>query len=171
MKPGSSSALNLIIFGLLLLIVSACNNDDNPLVTPDPVEYGGPIQSVFLGFERDYLDLDSGIIDTGTAINSPNPFADFYIANNTNTTIHGRVVLTSGREISILNGAKFSEVTVGQADSATFTASFIDEPFDTLSVFLIKTDLGSVFKLGNSVEGINNNNATFDYALMSIVAP
>lgn len=166
MKDNNKSALSLIFMVLLALMVSSCSDDDNPL-TPQPIDYGGPVTSVYLDFYH-YMDLDSGLIDS-----SGGPLydasTDIWIAYNGNGTINGRLFHQGGREIAKLVGAEFANVTVGQADSATFQTSLIIEPFDTLSVLLIKTDLGSVYKIGNPVE--ISTGSTFDYALMSTVTP
>ncbi len=152
-------------FGLLLVLSYACSDKKNPVNNSGP-NTGGPVQTVFLEFERHYLDLDSGSIDTVGFFGVPIASADFNIQFNSAQAVKSVLVLRSGRTISRLTGQIFAEVTVAQADSATFTTALLSAQFDSTSTFLIKTDLGSVYKLGNASE--TSAGTTFDYALMSV---
>jgi hypothetical protein len=150
--------------GLLLVMSSACSDKKNPVNDPAP-NTGGPVKSVFLAFSAHFLDLESGAIDTSFSGN-PVASADIHIAFTAGRAVGSILSQERRRSISRLVGKKFSEVTIAQADSATFSTTFLDAPFDSASTFLIKTDLGSVFKLGNASE--TSLGATFDYALMSV---
>jgi hypothetical protein len=150
--------------GLLLVMSSACSDKKNPVNNPAP-NTGGPARSVFLEFSQHFLDLDSGAIDT-TVGGSPFASADIQIRFAGGPGVNSVLSQETGRSISRLVGKTFSEVTVAQADSATFSRTLLIAPFDSTSTFLIKTDLGSVYKLGNASE--TSLGATFDYALMSV---
>ncbi len=151
-------------FGLLLVMGYACSDKKNPVNNPAP-NTGGPVKSVFLRFSAHFLDLDSGAIDT-TFGGTPFASADIQIRFTAGRAVNSILSQETGRSISRLVGKVFSEVTVAQADSATFSTAFLNVPFDSTNTFLIKTDLGSVYKLGNASETASG--ATFDYALMSV---
>ncbi len=140
----------------------ACGDKKNPVNNSGP-DTGGPVQTVFQKFSNQYLDLDSGLIDSVSII--PGASADVSILFNAGRAVHSVLFNESGSAISRLVGEVFSEVTVAQADTATFLGR-LDVPFDSTNTFLIKTNLGSVYKLGNASE--TSTGATFDYALMSV---
>lgn len=150
--------------GLLVLAAlflgSGCS-EDSPPTAPGS---GHTARNVNLAYEIDYLDLDTDSVETPPPF-LPSAGMDLVIAYNSNTPVHGRVFQErTGREIAHLIGRRFEFVIATDADTATFTASLIDQPFGTDRTILVKTEVGAVYKLGNPVETANPRGVTFDYA-------
>ena len=125
---------------------------------------GGTPRSQWLGYSDDYMNLDVPSVERDVYMSPTDPGWDFYIAYNGSTSVHSRIFQNGGNgvEIAHLRGRTFSTVTDCDIAGATFTTGLIDEPFDTTRTILIRTDLGSVYKVGNPVE--TTVSVTFGFA-------
>lgn len=147
-------------FLFLVVLLAACSGDDKPTAPAGPV-----VKNVNLSFVDDYLDLDTDSVETVPFSGIPSTGMDFRIAYNSVTDVHSRVFHRPGREIAHLVGRTFASVGAMDADTTTFSASLIDQPFATDRTILVKSETGAVFKLGNPVETSNSaDGVTFDYA-------
>jgi hypothetical protein len=122
-----------------------------------------------LPFYQQALDLDGGTTiaaTPGVPGSFPNAAWDFYFANNGARAVHAVLFHNggSGVQLSHLNGRTFDSVTSADVSGATFTTSLVDVPFDGNVVVLVRTNMGSVFKVGNGTE--NTTHVSFDYALL-----
>ncbi len=148
----------VLILAIICFACSSCGDDNNP------VKSGNPVMSVYLDFYH-YLDLDSGLIDSSSIIGIPDTSVDFWIAYNSNSPdFHGAIFHRFGRETAVLDSAQFNNITAMMVDSSTFNTTLQSDPFDTTRVFLLKTDLGAIYKIGNPVEILTG--VTFDYSLV-----
>ena len=113
----------------------------------------------------DYLDLESGFIDSSGVLGPNVTAVDFRIAyNSIPPDFHVYIFQRSGREIAILNSTKFNSVTQMQIESATFATLLQSDQFDITRVFLLKTDRGAIYKLSDPVEVAIGE--TFNYSLV-----
>ncbi len=120
----------------------------------------GSTTSATLGFEMDFIDLDTGVV-TRDDFMGGGPENDLNIAYNAGRPVHSVVFQQFGREIAHLTGVAYADVTGCDVAGAAFTTSLIDISFDPGRVILVRTDTGAVFKMGNPVEG---DTLTFDFA-------
>jgi len=127
----------------------------------DPVEYK-------IQFNRERPDLDTGEITLCTFGICPSQEDwDLYVQNNIQSTPNSviRQNQTAGVEIAHLAGVTLDGLTEADVEAAQFSTALDDAPFDAGRVILIRSDLGSVFALGNPVE--DEHRLTFDAALIS----
>ncbi len=99
-----------------------------------------------LGYEVDYLDLDTGTVCDDC---DPPPAAfDFRFAYNGNTPTHVRLFQTSGRQVAFLDGRPYAEVDSTALWSADFGTDLVDLPLDYDDTVLLVTDQGAYYKVG-----------------------
>ena len=125
---------------------------DTSLVTVS--DAGTEVRRYAMRFENEFLDLDGDtVVVCGRGCAFPEG-TDLKVAFNPTTGVHSVVVQNqaAGVEIAHIDGARFGDVTADDTQTASFTTSLVDVPFDRNRVILIRTDQDSVFKLGNPVE-------------------
>ncbi len=108
-----------------------------------------------LEFETQGLDLDTGIIVEATPgqVVEANQ-ADFFISYNADVVPHAVLIqATEHVDMAFLSDVAFPDVTVDSISGLTFTADTVDEPLGQNDTVILRTDTGSIFKLGNAVEG------------------
>jgi hypothetical protein len=121
-------------------------------------------------FVRQRPDLDTGEITVCPfGICSTNEAWDFHVFNNIQTQPRSviRQNQTTGVEIAHISGVTLVGLREAHFNEATFTTQWVEEPFGSGKVILIRTDLGNVFALGNPVEDTVNGTLTFDAALIA----
>jgi hypothetical protein len=117
--------------------------------------------NVFLRFEIDYLDLETG----GTCFGEnpatslctvpPNDLHLGFNATQTNPTVLVQVQICEVEplrlsEIAHLDGRSFDTVTSADIATSTFTTDIVDVPFDSDDTVILLTCDGSYFKIGNA---------------------
>jgi len=120
-----------------------------------------------LAFEAECLDLEGGTIQNSCLDPSSDPASwDILVAYHADRTFHAVIFQNQVNDVEIayLENTTFEAVTAADIASATFTKDVLDPPCDRTSVALIRTDLGSVYKLGNGSE--DENGFSFDYELL-----
>jgi hypothetical protein len=120
-----------------------------------------------LRFSRDRPNLENGeLTDCPFGFCASEEDWDLYVYYSSQTTPKSviRQNQTTGVEIAHLPGVTLSELTEADVAAATFTTTLVADPFDAGRVILIRTDLGSVYALGNPVEDTNAQTLTFDAA-------
>ena len=120
-----------------------------------------------LRFSRDRPNLENGeLTDCPFGFCSSEVDWDLYAYYSSQTTPKSviRQNQTTDVEIAHLPGVTLSELTEADVAAATFTTTLVADPFDAGRVILIRTDLGSVYALGNPVEDTNAQTLTFDAA-------
>lgn len=110
----------------------------------DPTEYS-------LRSNRDRPNLEDGTITVCSfGVCPTNDGWDLYAEF---TTVNDPAVLrqnpTTGVELAALPGTTLETLTEADVDGATFTTDPVDDPFDSNTVMLVRTDTGSVYALGN----------------------
>jgi hypothetical protein len=131
--------------------------------------YAEPV-SYTVRFSRDRPNLDDGqITECSFGICPTNEEWDLWVYNNTSTTPHSviRQNQTTGVEIAHLPGVTLDELTEEDVAGATFGTALVADPFDAGRVILIRTDVGSVYALGNPVEDLTALTLTFDAAFLT----
>jgi len=73
---------------------------------------------------------------------------------------------TTAVELAALPGKTLDTLTEADVDGASFTTDPVDDPFDSETVMLVRTDVGSVYALGNPVEDLTAQTLTFDAVLL-----
>lgn len=113
------------------------------------------VRSVFLLFEEDFLDLETGRFESNIPYFPDFPEWDVKVSYNALRPVHSVVIQNqeSGTEIAHLEGYSFESVTAADVSSAVFTDDLIDVPFGSNRVILVNTAAGKTYKLGNPVEG------------------
>lgn len=117
-----------------------------------------------LEFETQGLDLDTGTVVEATPgqVVEANQ-ADFFISYNADVVPHAVLIpATEHVEMAFLSGVAFSDVTVDSISGLTFTADTVDEPLGQYDTVILRTDTGSVFKLGNAVEGESSVTVSYE---------
>lgn len=112
--------------------------------------------SVYLFFEDDFLDLETGRIEESTIPHNPDfPEWDVKVAYGAVRSVHSVIIQNQerGTEIAHLEGYSFESVTLSDVSNAVFTNDLMDVPFDNNRVILINTASGMTYKLGNPIEG------------------
>lgn len=159
------NSLRLREFRFLLVIISllcsSCGDDDNPVNT------GTPVHNVYLEYSRHFVDLESGSIDTTAGGLSLDANVDLYISRNEDGPFRSNIHTMPNRERARLDGVEFSEVTNNDALFASYTDGFTEdqEQFGTDVTYLIRTNEGAIYKLGNPVE--DPSGVRFDFALFA----
>jgi hypothetical protein len=120
-----------------------------------------------LGFETQGLDLDAGTIVETTLSQVVEPSGvDFYISYNADFIPHAVLVIAAldkeNVEMAFLNDVAFASVTADSIIGLTFTADTVDQPLGQNDTVVLRTDTGSVFKIGNAVE-VDDASVTFSY--------
>ena len=131
--------------------------------------YADPI-AFTIQFSRERPDLDTEAITVCSFGICPTQEEwDLYVQSNTGTEPRSviRQNQTAGVEIAHLPGVTLAGLTEADFQAATFTTELVDDPFDAGRVILIRTDLGSVFALGNPSEDLTSSKLTFDAALIA----
>jgi hypothetical protein len=129
--------------------------------------YADPV-SFTLNFSGQRPDLDTGEITECLFGFCPTQEVwDLYVYNNIDTQPHSviRQNQTTGVEIAHLPGVTLEGLTEADFEAATFTTDLVGDPFDSGRVILIRTDLGSVYALGNPSE--TTGTLTFAAALIA----
>ncbi len=128
----------------------------------DPVEFT-------IQFSRERPDLDSEAITVCSFGICPTQEEwDLYVLNSSQTE-GGSVVHqneAAGIEIAHVPGVTLETLTEADFDAAVFTTEPVEDPFAG-RVILIRTDLGSVYALGNPSEDLTSSRLTFDAALIA----
>ncbi len=107
-----------------------------------------------LEFEFQGLDLDTGTVveTTRNQVIEPN-VADFFISYNADIIPHAVLILAEEHvEMAFLHNSGFDSVTADSIIGLTFTADVVDQPLGQNDTIVLRTDTGSIFKLGNAIE-------------------
>ena len=107
------------------------------------------VRTVFLYFQRDFLDLDTARTERNVAHDPEFPEWDVKVVEDY-LIIHNQ---EGSAEIAYLEGCSFEAATTIDASDAAFSSDLLEIPFEGNMVILVKTDLGKIYKLGNPVEG------------------
>lgn len=119
---------------------------------------------------RDRPDLDTGVLEECSFGLCPSDDAwDVWIQFDSQGDPQAvvRHNASNGVEIAHLAGVALADLTEADVDGATFSVDPIDEPFGPTTVVLVRTDLGSVYALGNPTENTLLLTATFDAKLIA----
>lgn len=122
---------------------------------------------VFVGFETEALDLDTGVVTDRPPSELAGPGwsgEDIYFAYNADRTTRAVLTPLAGAEVVIMYGSRFTDVTGADVDGLPFSARPEDVAFSTLSTALVRTAEGGVYKLGNPRE--SDAGVSFDYELL-----
>ena len=108
-----------------------------------------------LDFETQGLDLDTGTVVEAIPGQVAEAYqVDFFISYNADVVPHAVLIpATEHAEMAFLSDVAFPDVTVDSISGLIFTAAIVDEPLGENDTVIFRTDTGSVFKLGNAVEG------------------
>ena len=117
-----------------------------------------------LAYETQRLNLDSGAVIDATLPGEED--ADISFAYNALRSPNAVMLPadTEGIEFSYLWGTAFDSVTTETLVSLTFSTEIVDESFSAGDTFVVRTDTGAVFKLGNAFE--SEAGVTFDYSVL-----
>jgi hypothetical protein len=121
-------------------------------------------------FNRERPNLDNGEVMECPFGLCPSPDEwDLYVYNSSQTDPHSviRQNQSTAVEISHLPGVVLDDLTEGDFELAAFTTELVSEAFDSGRVILIRTDVGTVYALGNPVEDTFAQTLTFDAALIA----
>ena len=111
--------------------------------------------SATLEFEAQGLDLDTGaVLDAGPGpVGEPNG-ADIIIGYNADVVPHSVAVPGgAGVEMLYLDNTPFGGVTAASVGGLTFTSNATGLPLELNDTVVIRTEAGTLFKVGNAVEG------------------
>jgi hypothetical protein len=131
--------------------------------------YADPV-TFTVRFNRERPDLDTEAITVCTFGICPTLEEwDLFVQNNVDTEPHSVIWQNqnTGAEIAHLPGVTLAGLTESDFEAATFTTEPVGDPFDSGRVILIRTDLGSVYALGNPSEDLTASTLTFDAALIA----
>lgn len=123
-----------------------------------------------LRFSRERPNLDSGEITVCPFGLCPSEQEwDLHVYFDSQSDPHSviRQNQSTAVEIAHLPGVVFEALTEQDLEGATFTTDLVGDPFDSGRVILIRTELGSVYALGNPVEESVAQTLTFDAALIA----
>jgi hypothetical protein len=118
-------------------------------------------------FTRQRPDLDSGeIIVCPFGVCSSNEAWDLYIQNNVQTQPQAgvRQNQTLGVQVARVAGVTLAQLTEAHVNGASFSTQFMSDPFGGNVVFLVRTDLGNVYALGDAAENLTTGVVTFNAA-------
>jgi len=127
-------------------------------------------QAYTLRFNRARPNLDDGVItECPFGLCPTEEEWDLHVYYNSQTDPHSviRQNLTTGVEIAHVAGATLASLTEADVTGATFTGEWVADPFDNDRVILVRTDLGSVYALGDPVEDESAQTLTFNAALVA----
>lgn len=115
-----------------------------------------------LAYETQGLDLDSGTV-IGAALPGGEE-ADIRFAYNASRSPSAVIIPEpiEGVELAYLWDVVFDGVTAESAAGLTFSADAVDISLVAADTILVRTDTGTVFKLGNAIE--SETGVTFDYS-------
>lgn len=105
--------------------------------------------------ESQVLDLDSGTVIDALAegLTTTPAGADMQLAYNTDRTPHVVVFpVSEGVELAFVASVGFDGISSSDVSSLAFSTEPIDLPFSANDCVVIRTDQGTVFKLGNATE-------------------
>ncbi|MFP3948902.1 MAG: hypothetical protein ACLFWG_09245, partial [Longimicrobiales bacterium] len=122
-----------------------------------------------VSFSRERPNLDDGEITVCPfGICSTTEEWDLYVYNSSQTDPASviRQNETTGVEVAHVTGVALEDLTEEDFEAATFTTGIVNEGFDSGRTILVRTDLGSVYALGNPVEDATAGTLTFDAALI-----
>ncbi len=110
--------------------------------------------SATLGFEGQGLDLDTGaVVNAGPGHVGESTGVDILIVYNADVVPHSVAVPAGeGVEISFLDNTPFANVTAASVSGLTFTSDPANLPLELNDTVVVRTDAGTLFKLGNAVE-------------------
>jgi hypothetical protein len=136
-----------------------------PMVMVD-VPAAAQMATVSLDFESQALDLETGFIAERVLGDLTWPEgADVCMAYNADRTSHTVVfTLGVGAEIAVMQDVAFELVTAADIGYLEFSSEPPDVPFTAADTAVIRTQGGSVFKLGNAAE--TEEWVMFDYELL-----
>lgn len=108
--------------------------------------------SATLEFEAQGLDLDTGAVVDAGPVAEPTG-ADLIIAYNADAVPHSVAVPAgAGVEILYLDNTPFANVTAASISGLAFTPKSTGLPLELNDTVVIRTDAGTLFKVGNAVE-------------------
>ncbi len=108
-----------------------------------------------LDMESQVFDLDSGTVaDAMTEDPTDNPAgADVLLAYNADRTPHAVVFpVAEGVELAFVANVGFDGISSSDVSTLAFSTEPIDLPFSANDCVVVRTDQGTVFKLGNATE-------------------
>ncbi len=113
--------------------------------------------------ESQVLDLDAGTVADALTEDLTAPTgADVQLAYNADRTPHAAVFpVGNGVELAFVAGVGFDGVSSSDVPNLAFFTEPIDLPFSANDCVVIRTDQGTVFKLGNATE--NGTSITFNF--------
>jgi len=140
------------------------------VLTPFPVCAETTAPSIL--FERQCFDLDSEtVVDLRAVTPLDETGWDVRLAYHSNRAVHGVVIgnAASGVEIARIEDRSFDEVSLADVDDVSFSRKLLDRPAAPDIVYLVRTDRGSIFKLGRLAEA--DATVAFDFELLVPAAP
>ena len=113
--------------------------------------------------ESQVLDLDAGAVADALTEDLTAPAgADVQLAYNADRIPHAVVLpVGEGVELAFVAGVGFDGISSADVASLVFSTEPIDLPFSANDCVVIRTDQGTVFKLGNATE--SGMSITFNY--------
>ena len=118
---------------------------------------------ITMELESQVLDLDSGTVDDAlpTDLTTP-PGADVQLAYNADRTPHAVVIpVSEGVEMAFLASVGFDDISSTDVPTLVFSTEPTDLSLSANDCVVIRTDQGTLFKLGNASE--NGLSITFHY--------
>ena len=118
---------------------------------------------ITMDVESQVLDLDAGtVVDALTEDLTAPTGADVQLAYNADRTPHAVVLpVGEGVELAFVAGVGFDGISSSDVSNLAFSTEPIDLPFSANDCVVIRTDQGTVFKLGNATE--SGMSITFNY--------
>ena len=119
-----------------------------------PVTAGAASWFATLQAETDVLDLETQTVAENDVLSPDSDTADMrlaYNADRSNPFVVFQNQMT-GILIAFADGAAFGSVDLAMAQGMTFTEGVIDTPLDSDDTVVLKTQAGSLFKIGNPVD-------------------
>ena len=113
--------------------------------------------------ESQVLDLDAGTVADALTEDLTAPTgADVQLAYNADRTPHAVVLpVGEGVELAFVASVSFDSISSSDVSNLVFSTEPTDLPFSANDCVVIRTDLGTVFKLGNATE--SGLSVTFNY--------
>ena len=107
-----------------------------------------------LEFETQGLDLDTGTVVENVQIQEDETnVKDFSFTYNADVIPHAVRFTASERvEMVFLDNINFDSVTADSIIGMSFMVDVVDQPLGQNDTIVLRTDTGSIFKLGNAIE-------------------
>ena len=120
-------------------------------------------ETVTIEMESQLIDLDGGTVSDADLIDATGANgADVKLAYNADRTPHAVVLpIGAGVEMAFVAGVSYDGVSSADIATLTFSAEPSDVAFSVNDCVVVRTDLGSYFKLGNANE--SGLSITFNY--------